>query len=131
MNTFRYVDNRYTLNFTRLKEIFMRTILSASLAGLLVIMCGCGQKSNDRVNGDEEIQEGGNQQLYDEVMKVHDEVMPKMNDIYKLKEELKKKIATSPEIADEKKKGIESAIVKLDSASEGMTVSGKRKPGHT
>jgi len=53
---------------------------------------------------------------------VHDEVMPKMNDMYKLKEGLKKQIANTPEMVEEKKEEIESAIFKLDSASEGMMV---------
>jgi hypothetical protein len=87
----------------------MKTILPVlSLVTLLV--WGCGEKSQD------------NQALYDDVMEVHDEVMPKMNDIYKLKEELKKQIADSPSLVDEKKKAIESAILKLDSASERMMV---------
>jgi len=60
--------------------------------------------------------------LYDEVMKIHDEVMPKMNDVYTLKEELKKEIANTPGMAAEKKKEIEQTISKLDSASEGMMV---------
>jgi len=60
--------------------------------------------------------------LYDEVMKVHDEVMPKMNDIYKLKEQLKNKIANTPDMVAEKKQQIEGTISRLDSASEGLMV---------
>ncbi len=88
--------------------ILMKIILSAMLLGLLTCMWGCGQKSNP--------------ELYDEVMKVHDEVMPKMNDIYKLKEDLKKQIASPSDIGEEKKKKIESTIVELDSAGESMMV---------
>ena len=55
-------------------------------------------------------------------MKIHDEVMPKMNDIYKLKEELKKQIAETPGLVEEKKKEIEGTITELDSASESMMV---------
>ncbi len=68
------------------------------------------------------MEEGGNQALYDEVMKVHDEVMPKMDDIYKLKGQLKERIDNTPGMAEEKKKEIESIIVRLDSASEGMMI---------
>jgi hypothetical protein len=55
-------------------------------------------------------------------MKVHDEVMPKLNDIYTLKEALKDKIANTPSMADAKKKEIEQTIVQLDSAGENMMV---------
>jgi len=103
----------------------MKAILPLLSLAMLIIICGCTQKNQD--NGEhshhhEVAEEGGNQALYDEVMKVHDEVMPKMNDIYKLKEGLKKQIADSPNLVDEKKKAIESTILKLDSASEGMMV---------
>ena len=88
----------------------MKTILPILSLFLLSLVCSCGQKTQD------------NQALYDEVMKVHDEVMPKMDDIYKLKQELKKQIADSATLAIEKRKTIESAILKLDSASENMMV---------
>ena len=74
---------------------------------LLVMIAGCNSKKD-------------NQALYDEVMKVHDEVMPKMNDIYKLKEELKKEISDTPGMIEEKRKAIETAILQLDAASEEM-----------
>ena len=103
----------------------MRTIFSKTLLPvMLVLIWSCGQKSNDDHHDHEghEMEEGGNQALYDEVMKVHDEVMPKMDNIYKLKGQLKEKIANTPGMADEKKKEIEGVIVRLDSASEGMMV---------
>ena len=67
-------------------------------------------------------QQKGNQELYEEVMKIHDEVMPKMNDIHKLKMDLKTEIDSTTEITQARKTEIETAIVKLDSASEGMMV---------
>lgn len=104
----------------------MKNILSALLLSLLTIAWGCGQKSTDKEeHGHEhhgETEESDNQALYDEVMKVHDEVMPKMNDIYKLKEELKTEIANAPAMVEEKRKDIEAMITQLDSASERMMV---------
>src|SRR5262245_18381573 len=66
--------------------------------------------------------DGGNAALADEVMKVHDEVMPKLDDMYQLKEKLKNNIAETPTLAGDKKQHIEATIAKLDSASEGMMV---------
>ena len=58
--------------------------------------------------------------LFDEVMKVHDEAMLKMDEIVKLQRELKDKIASAPDLVEEKKKEIEDKISKLDSARRGM-----------
>ena len=88
----------------------MKTILPVLSLFILSLVYGCGQKTQD------------NQSLYDEVMKVHDEVMPKMDDIYKLKQELKKQIADSSTLAGEERKTIEATILRLDSASENMMV---------
>jgi hypothetical protein len=100
------------------------TLIQYLLAFVILLAWGCGQKSeHDQHEHDgHDMEEGGNQALYDEVMKVHDEVMPKMNDIYKLKEQLKDQIANTPGMVEEKKKEIEGTIAKLDSASEGMMV---------
>lgn len=105
----------------------MKSILpKVLLAILFIVTWSCGQKSQDHDEHNhgagDIIEEGGNQALFEEVMKVHDEVMPKMNDVYSAKEELKNQIANTPGMAEEKKKEIESTISKLDSASEGMMV---------
>ena len=103
-------------------------MMKSSLAKYLffimtLLLWGCEQKSHDHEhNHDHEHPEetGPNQTLYNEVMKVHDEVMPKMGDLYNLKKELEKKIADTPTMSEEKKKEIESIIAKLDSADQGM-----------
>jgi hypothetical protein len=64
----------------------------------------------------------GNQERYDEVMKVHDEVMPKMNDVHAAKMALKEKLANISDSTSIEKTEIEAKIAKLDSASEGMMV---------
>lgn len=100
--------------------------LSLLLISISIVILSCGQKSHDHDDHEhgagDAVEESGNQALYDEVMKIHDEVMPKMDDIFRIKEELKNKIANTPDMVEEKKKEIESTISKLDSASEGMMV---------
>jgi len=101
----------------------MRNLLSIAVISILSSLLSCGQKSHDHNDHNHgEGKEGDNQALYDEVMKVHDEVMPKMNEVYKLKEQLKKQISDAPDMVAEKKKKIESMIIQLDSASEEMMV---------
>ena len=102
----------------------MKKLLSVAVISILSILLSCGQKSHDHDDHSQPDgeQDSGNQALYDDVMKVHDEVMPKMNDIYKLREQLKKQVSEAPDMVAEKKKKIESTIIKLDSASEEMMV---------
>src|SRR5688572_19993617 len=89
---------------------------------ILGLVWGCGQKAQESadhvdMHGEAPV---GNQALYEEVMNIHDEVMPKMDDIYKLEQALKKQLTETPEISPDKKKALESTIMKLDSAGEGM-----------
>lgn len=88
---------------------------------VLLLLAACNTKT-DNGPGSHREHESANQVLYEQVMKVHDEVMPKMNDIYTLKEDLKKDIAATPAMVEDKRKKIEGAIVQLDAASESMMV---------
>jgi len=101
-----------------------KTLLCALTLGLIAL--SCGQKSHDHnmheADAVDTTADGGNAALSDEVMKVHDEVMPKLDDIYQLKEKLKNKLAEAPTLAADKKQQIEATIAKLDSASESMMV---------
>lgn len=63
-----------------------------------------------------------NQELYDQVMEVHDEVMPKMNDLYKAKVELNNRLSDSARITSGERESIRQKIAHLDSASESMMV---------
>lgn len=77
------------------------------LIAMVAILGGCQPKSGD------------NQKLYEEVMAVHDAVMPKMDDIYKLKRKLKEQLS-SGDLGEDRRQTIEQAIKDLDAASEGM-----------
>jgi hypothetical protein len=93
------------------------------LAGL-TLTWACKEKSHDHDHdhghdhGDE-VEVSENQVLYDEVMKIHDEVMPKMQDIHNRKQALKEKMVN---VTAEQKKYLELQIAKLDSAQESMMV---------
>ncbi len=96
-----------------------------NLKGLIIIalfaMAACGKSGeHDHSQDDSATEEGPNQALYDQVMDVHDEVMPKMDEIMKLKRELQDKIANSPDMVLERKEQLEKVISNLDSASTSM-----------
>ncbi len=84
-------------------------------------MSACGKSGeHDHSNHDAAADESPNQALYDQVMDVHDEVMPRMGDLMKLKRELQEKIATTPDMVVEKKAQLEKVISNLDSANTAM-----------
>lgn len=60
--------------------------------------------------------------LYDQVMDIHDEVMPKMNDIYKMRKALKDSLANTPDMSEKTKQEITQTILTLDSAGNSMMV---------
>lgn len=95
-------------------------IVSVFVVSLLAL--SCGQKSHEHdahEHGDgAAVEAEGNQALYNEVMKLHDDGMAKMNDMYSAKGKLAGKIV--PGMPNEKKAELESAISKLDSAHTGM-----------
>jgi hypothetical protein len=107
----------------------MNATLKTALFVSALLVGACGSKNQDHDHDHEHGHDhehpaadgSPNQALGEEVMKVHDEVMPRMNDIYKLKEGLKKKLSETG-VPDDKKKEIEQTITQLDSASDGMMV---------
>ena len=95
---------------------------SSLIACLFLVLIACG-KSGDHTNHDmhaDSTSENPNQALYDQVMDIHDEVMPKMEDIYKLKQTLEEKIANTPGMVEDQKKELQAMIAKLDSSNNAM-----------
>lgn len=66
------------------------------------------------------MEEGPNQALYNQMMDIHDEVMPSMGEIMSLKRKLQEQIAKSPDMVVERKQELENIISNLDSASNSM-----------
>ena len=100
----------------------MKTLqLLALLVSFTIMSCS---KSSDHSgmdhNGEQTQEEGPNQALYNQMMDVHDEIMPKMDDIMKLKRQLQEQIAASPDMVIERKQELERVISNLDSASNSM-----------
>ncbi|HEU5145125.1 MAG TPA: hypothetical protein VFT90_00350 [Chryseosolibacter sp.] len=87
----------------------------------LVFSTACKQKSSDEHQHHDNHQSSANQELYDEVMSIHDEVMPKMNDIYKLKTAKQTRLEM-PGLPEQERQQIQNDIARLDSASEGMMI---------
>jgi hypothetical protein len=98
----------------------MKTVLKMVFAGL-IILSGCGKTGKEPISNADSTK-AANQALYDKTMAIHDEVMPKMDNLYKLKKALKDTIANTPALAPEKKKAYEAHVLRIDSASNAMMV---------
>jgi predicted RNase H-like nuclease (RuvC/YqgF family) len=86
--------------------------LTALILGILMV--GCSTKSSE--NKKEE------KPLYEQVMDIHDEIMPSMGELNRLKRELKDKLANSTDLVEEKRKEMEATVAQIDSASRSMMV---------
>lgn len=89
---------------------------------LAFLVFSCGKSGHDHSDHDHAAAEDETGKLYEEVMRLHDDGMEKMDELHRLKEGLKKTVASTPEMTDEKRKEIEAKISKLDSAGKGMMV---------
>jgi hypothetical protein len=92
-----------------------------------VALLSCEKKSNEHDHNHDATEQdvvatSGNQELYNEVMKVHDEVMPKMDDIRQLKNQIKDRLEKSPNLSKAERLKLDAMLAKLDSAGDGMMV---------
>src|SRR5256885_2203509 len=97
----------------------MNLLIKTSLFSLLVL-AACGKSSHEHHEQDEATENNPNQALYDQVMDIHNEVMPKSDEIYQLKKQLQDKITTTPNLVADKKKQLDQLIAELDSADHSM-----------
>jgi hypothetical protein len=96
-------------------------ILAKYLSLALFLLAGCGKSSqHEHHDQDEATSNNPNQALYDQVMDIHNEVMPKSDEIYQLKKEIKDKISGTPNLVMDKKNQLDQIIAELDSADHSM-----------
>lgn len=87
----------------------MNCNISFAFLTLAFLFIGC--KPNYKTNE--------TKQLFDEVMKIHDDVMPKMSDIHKLKKSLRSTLKNE-QLTDSLKTSVILLIKDLDTADDGM-----------
>lgn len=96
----------------------MKSIVKLLFIAVLGVLAACGKSGKEPAAGDP-VAENTNQVLYGEAIDIHDEVMPKMDELLSLKGKLRDTLAT-PGLSEELKKNIESKIHLLDSANQSM-----------
>lgn len=109
----------------------MKNISRLAFIFFAISFCSCGKKASENDKqaeshshqaSSENVSNDPNKTLYDSIMAVHDEAMPKLEDIFRLTESLKDKVARTPDMPASTKEEIEAAIGALNNASEGMMV---------
>lgn len=106
----------------------MNKIINCLILTLMIVFASCNQKQEGKEVQDYENNEEAsdvtdiseNELLKNEVQKIHDEVMPKLQDIYNKKQALKKKLDEDLQLSAEQKEAINKKIARLDSAEDGM-----------
>jgi hypothetical protein len=93
--------------------------MKKTFALLLAVGLASCIKNKDNQTG-EAAADDPNKVLYNQVMDIHDEVMPRMEDIVLLKRELKEQLEKSSDLIPEKRKEMEQKIIQLDSAGKAM-----------
>jgi len=95
--------------------------MKRQLVLLLFLLAACG-KSGQHTGHDEVVTDSTdtNRALYDQVMDLHDEVMPKMGNIQSIKRDIEDQIKNTPGMTAEQKAEFQRMISKLDSADRLM-----------
>jgi chromosome segregation ATPase len=101
----------------------MRNLTSLFISSIVILYSCTPSSKHEEHNHEAANTDNPNQALYDQVMDIHDEVMPRSEDIYQLKKELQEKLSAAPaapNLIGEKKQELESIISQLDSADKSM-----------
>lgn len=92
-------------------------LICTFLCGVALLACSRqGDRPNWRTGDDSE----ANKALYNEAMRIHDAVMPRMDEVYRLKTSLKARLDTLKDLTDADKAGLIDAMAQLDSADQTM-----------
>lgn len=91
-----------------------------AVAAAIILAFACTGRNGKEGEATEEQVPPQVEQLRKEVIAIHDDVMPLMTDIYKLKSALNTKIVEIPAAEMDKKKSMETLIADLDKANRGM-----------
>ncbi len=95
----------------------MKSLICILVSLLLIISC---RRPSENAIDNQTSPDSLNQVLYSQVMEVHDEIMPGMEKIYKLKQDIEVQIANTPSLTRAHEQQLEQVISNLDSANNSM-----------
>lgn len=106
-------------NYFKLNFYCMRFFILILMVGLLS-SCDDTQKTDKEDTPVLTTEEKAENKRVEEVMKVHDDVMPKMANISRVRRQLKDYLENNPELDAEVVENINASVKNLDEADEGM-----------
>jgi regulator of replication initiation timing len=89
---------------------------------VLTLAAACSKPADHPHHHDHGTSDNPNQALYNQVMDLHDEVMPRMEDLYKIKKDLQEQLANAPALTPAEKDALEKRLAHVDSVAEAMMV---------
>jgi hypothetical protein len=93
--------------------------MKQSIALVLLFLAGC-TPGGDHSNHDAAEQDSSNVILYNQVMDIHDEVMPKMEDLYNMKKDVEDKLKNPSGLAAGEAERLQKRLAQIDSVSKMM-----------
>jgi hypothetical protein len=87
---------------------------------LILTFAACNPGGEHRHHDDSAGQDSTNILLYNQVMDIHDEVMPRMEELYNLKKDIQEKLKDPSGIAEEQQRILKSRLARIDSVSKMM-----------
>lgn len=90
------------------------------IAITMLVLAGC-TPGGDHENHDETAGEDStNLILYNQVMDIHDEVMPRMEDLYNIKKDIEDKLKDPAGLAEDQQQKLKKRLAQIDSVSKMM-----------
>jgi hypothetical protein len=86
----------------------------------MTIIAGCTPGADHSHHDEPQGQDSTNVVLYNQVMDVHDEVMPKMEDLYNMKKDIEDQLKDPTGLAAEKQLVLQRKVAQIDSVSKMM-----------
>jgi regulator of replication initiation timing len=86
----------------------------------LALMAGCTPGADHTQHQDTPTGDSTNVVLYNEVMDIHDEVMPKMEDLYNMKKDIQERLKDPSGLAAAEQERLKTRLAQIDSVSKMM-----------
>lgn len=86
---------------------------------LLIVSAGC-TPGGDHSHEESEGQDSTNIILYNEVMDVHDEIMPRMEDLYNIRKDIEEQLKNPENMAEGQQAKLKKRLAQVDSVSKLM-----------
>jgi hypothetical protein len=86
----------------------------------LTVLAACAPGTERAQDDTDASQDSSHVVLYNQVMDIHDEVMPRMEDLYNMKKDIEERLSNPSGLAADQRKNLEKKVAQIDSVSKLM-----------